>query len=58
MKTSLCCIVLLLSMLSCALLDCTYKGHKLYRGKRGGCYYLNSHGNKQYVDRSYCDCKS
>ncbi|MES1215704.1 MAG: hypothetical protein ABUT20_09310 [Bacteroidota bacterium] len=25
------------------------------RGPRGGCYYINSHGNKQYVDRSLCD---
>lgn len=26
-----------------------------YRGSRGGCYYYNSSGNKQYVDRSYCN---
>jgi hypothetical protein len=25
------------------------------RGPRGGCYYINSHGNKTYVDRSLCD---
>ncbi|MDQ3220524.1 MAG: hypothetical protein M3Q26_07230 [Acidobacteriota bacterium] len=24
------------------------------RGSRGGCYYLNSKGNKTYVDRSLC----
>lgn len=24
------------------------------RGPRGGCYYLNSKGNKTYVDRSLC----
>lgn len=23
-------------------------------GERGGCYYINKHGNKTYVDRSYC----
>ena len=23
-------------------------------GKRGGCYYINSNGNKTYVDRSFC----
>lgn len=56
MRKLLCCLVLSLSMLACNIMDCTYKGHKLYRGKRGGCYYLNTHGNKQYVERSYCDC--
>lgn len=25
-----------------------------YRGPRGGCYYINSNGNKTYVDRSLC----
>lgn len=24
------------------------------RGSRGGCYYINSNGNKTYVDRSKC----
>lgn len=24
-------------------------------GPRGGCYYINSHGNKTYVDRSRCN---
>ena len=23
-------------------------------GERGGCYYINKHGNKTYVSRSYC----
>jgi hypothetical protein len=27
---------------------------KYYRGPRGGCYYINAKGNKQYVDHSYC----
>lgn len=27
---------------------------KYYTGPRGGCYYINSSGNKQYVDHSYC----
>lgn len=26
-----------------------------YRGPRGGCYYINSNGNKTYVSRSLCD---
>lgn len=25
------------------------------RGPRGGCYYINSNGNKTYVDRSTCN---
>ena len=25
------------------------------RGPRGGCYYINSRGNKTYVSRSLCD---
>jgi hypothetical protein len=25
------------------------------RGPRGGCYYINSNGNKTYVSRSYCN---
>jgi hypothetical protein len=28
---------------------------QLRRGPRGGCYYINSSGNKQYVDRSECN---
>jgi uncharacterized protein YlxW (UPF0749 family) len=26
-----------------------------YRGPRGGCYYINSKGNKTYVDRTVCN---
>jgi hypothetical protein len=37
--------------------DCgTYNGHQLYKGPQGGCYYINSNGNKTYVDASECDC--
>ena len=32
---------------------CTYNGHTLYIGKRGGCYYMAGN-SKEYVDRSYC----
>lgn len=28
---------------------------KYYLGPRGGCYYINSNGNKTYVDRSLCN---
>lgn len=30
-------------------------GRVLHRGPRGGCYYINSNGNKTYVDRSECN---
>lgn len=35
----------------------TYKsGQQLYKGSEGGCYYVNSSGNKTYVERSACTC--
>lgn len=34
--------------------SCSYNGHTLYVGEKGGCYYLSSGGNKEYVDKSYC----
>ncbi|MDO3641270.1 hypothetical protein [Mucilaginibacter sp. L3T2-6] len=35
----------------------TYKsGQQLYKGSEGGCYYINSSGNKTYVERSACSC--
>jgi len=37
--------------------DCgTYNGKQLHKGSEGGCYYTNSSGNKEYVDRSLCKC--
>jgi hypothetical protein len=33
-----------------------YNGNRLYLGPKGGCYYINSAGNKTYVDRSDCKC--
>lgn len=30
-------------------------GRTYIRGPRGGCYYINSNGNKTYVDRSMCN---
>ena len=32
---------------------CTYNGHALTLGPRGGCYYYSG-SSKEYVDRSYC----
>jgi hypothetical protein len=34
----------------------THNGRQLYKGSDGGCYYINSNGNKTYVDRSECHC--
>lgn len=34
----------------------SYNGHQLYKGSDGGCYYINSNGNKTYVERSKCNC--
>lgn len=34
----------------------TYNGRQLFRGPQSGCYYINSNGNKTYVDRGYCKC--
>lgn len=33
--------------------NCSYNGHELNVGPRGGCYYYSG-SSKQYVDRSYC----
>lgn len=32
-----------------------YSQSRYIRGPRGGCYYINSNGNKVYVDRSLCN---
>ncbi|RDB07996.1 DNA/RNA non-specific endonuclease [Runella aurantiaca] len=34
-----------------------YNGRQLYIGKSGGCYYINSNGNKSYVERNLCNCQ-
>ncbi len=34
----------------------THNGKTLYRGPKGGCYYINSNNNKTYVSRSECNC--
>lgn len=33
----------------------TQSNKKYIRGPKGGCYYINSNGNKTYVDRSLCN---
>ncbi len=62
MKKLLLLIVLSITLYSCengggndnASGSCSYNGHPLYVGEKGGCYYLSSGGNKEYVDKSYC----
>ena len=34
----------------------THNGKQLYKGPEGGCYYINSNGNKTYVESSECTC--
>lgn len=31
-----------------------YNGKPVYSGPKGGCYYINSNGNKTYVARNFC----
>jgi endonuclease G, mitochondrial len=33
-----------------------YNQKSTYKGAQGGCYYLNSSGNKVYVEKEFCDC--
>lgn len=55
-------IILLIGMLT--ILGCTktnsscgtHNGKQLYLGSEGGCYYLSSGGNKEYVSRAECVC--
>lgn len=58
-------LLFLLIILSTLLVGCNssddsacgnYSGKELFKGPEGGCYYLNSNGNKTYVDRSNCNC--
>ena len=61
-------IIFLYSIVSSTLYSCnaeaddcgtrTVSGvaRSLNRGPDGGCYYVNSNGNKSYVDRSDCSC--
>lgn len=49
-------LALILSMSSCSDDDTnsngcpsSYNGHTVYTGPQGGCYYINSSGNKVYI---------
>lgn len=40
-----------------AATPCGYhNGYQLHRGPQGGCYYINSNGNKVYVGHEECNC--
>lgn len=68
MKTIYTLLILLFSFTSIGLTACgdrdgssdpscgSYNGKTLYQGPKGGCYYYNSNGNKEYVARSLCNC--
>jgi hypothetical protein len=57
MKTLLTLFGLLFALSMTAQAQCTHNGKKLYVGEKGGCYYLNSSGEKEYVERKLCrDC--
>jgi hypothetical protein len=35
----------------------TYNGRNLYKGEKGGCYYLKTKKKvKVYVDKKHCNC--
>jgi hypothetical protein len=38
--------------------NCDHNGKPLYLGPQGGCYYFSSGHNKEYVNRSECDCSN
>lgn len=57
MKKIILLLIIISPFTSCESNDnggCSYNGHTLYTGSKGGCYYLSSGGNKEYVDKSYC----
>ncbi|MDI1233461.1 MAG: hypothetical protein PSX81_04200 [bacterium] len=36
----------------------TFQGHNLYKGEKGGCFYLKTKKKlKVYVDKKHCNCK-
>lgn len=59
MKTIVLCLTFLFTV-SCSsdnlTESCKYNGHILHKGIEGGCYYINSSGDKEYVDKVNCNC--
>lgn len=34
-----------------------YQGHNIYKGEKGGCYYLKTKKKvKVYIDKKHCNC--
>lgn len=64
MKFKILAFALMLTCFSCGgdgedalpSISCFHNGKALHVGPKGGCYYINSNGNKTYVDRSECRC--
>lgn len=61
LKSRILILFFLFASLSCSQTLCGTKivsGEQktLSIGPNGGCYYINSNGNKSYVDRSECNC--
>lgn len=57
MKKLLLLFVLTMTVCSCEESGssdyCSYNGHSLHTGEKGGCYYYSG-SKKVYVDKSYC----
>lgn len=35
----------------------TYKGHNIYKGEKGGCFYMKTKKKiKVYIDKDNCNC--
>jgi hypothetical protein len=53
-------LFLFLIMFSCeepADKQCDFmQGQQLYEDSKGRCYYINSNGDKNYVNANYCFC--
>ncbi|MGJ1426381.1 hypothetical protein ACR79B_20505 [Sphingobacterium spiritivorum] len=51
-------LICIVSLIGCKKKnDCYYNGKPLKVGEKGGCYYVTEKGNKEYVDRSACNCE-
>jgi hypothetical protein len=56
--TALCAGVILLASMSFKPIPCgKHNGKNLYKGEKGGCYYLKGKKKeKVYIDRKFCKC--
>lgn len=67
MKTLITCLMFALTVVTATSVSATslskpkpcgkYNGHNLYKGEKGGCYYLKTKKKiKTYVDKKHCNC--